>query len=200
MNQLTKPPNLENTADVRELAALALKGLSSREQKILNMRFGIDGTGERSHAYIARTLHLSQSNVAAIEARALRKLRHPLRMISSGRLSTSDLQRAIDILSRLQTPNVTPQDVANTIKTELPELSSLADSLPKTRGELYAFIQTLTLILTVMLAIADSNRRSTVSTQTTNVFINRPQIEQPLSKRPRPKKRAKPTKRRVGHR
>ena len=187
------PLDLDDTEAVHELAALALKGLSTREQRILNMRFGIDG-GQHSAEEIARIMHLSQSNVAAIEARALRKLRHPLRLVTSGRLSAVDLQRAVDVLSRLRKTTITPQTVATTIKTELPELSSLADSLPKTRVELYAFVQMLVVILTLALAVADRNRQLT-STETTNIFLNRPQIERVLPE-PKPRKRhAKPKKR-----
>src|SRR6266567_2468441 len=192
MNEFTMPLSSQDTADIQELAALALKGLSPREQRILKMRFGLDGTGEQSLADIARAMHLSRANVAAIEARALRKLRYPLRLISSGRLSRTDLQKAIKILSQFQKQTLTPQAVANTIKTQIPELSSLADVLPKTRSELYAFIQTLILILTLMLAVADYNRRS-APPQTPNVFINQPQIERVAPRRAPRTRRAAPT-------
>lgn len=186
------------TDDIHELAAIAVKGLPAREYKILTMRFGLDGEDQRSHTEIARALHLSQSNVAVIEARALRRLRHPLqlaaKLVTSGRLSQADLQRAVEVLSRLRKTTITPEAVAATIKTELPELSSFAESLPKTRVELYAFVQTLVLILTLALAVANHNHQRT-STPITNVFINQPQIERVLSKPTPEKRRAKPKKR-----
>jgi RNA polymerase primary sigma factor len=50
--------------------------LSSREQEILGMRFGLGGRENRTLQQIADTLHISRERVRQIEARALRRLRY----------------------------------------------------------------------------------------------------------------------------
>jgi RNA polymerase primary sigma factor len=50
--------------------------LSTREQEILGMRFGLGGRENRTLQQIADTLDISRERVRQIEARALRRLRH----------------------------------------------------------------------------------------------------------------------------
>jgi RNA polymerase sigma factor (sigma-70 family) len=50
--------------------------LSQREQEVLRMRFGLDGSENRTLQQIADTLHVSRERVRQIEARALRRLRY----------------------------------------------------------------------------------------------------------------------------
>jgi RNA polymerase primary sigma factor len=50
--------------------------LSTREQEILSMRFGLGGHGNQTLQQIADTLHISRERVRQIEARALRRLRY----------------------------------------------------------------------------------------------------------------------------
>lgn len=66
----------------RETAAV-LKTLSSRERRIVEMRFGFDGDREHTLEEVGRDLSVSRERIRQIEASALRKLRHPRR---SGRL------------------------------------------------------------------------------------------------------------------
>jgi len=51
--------------------------LDEREQVLIRMRFGLDGTPPAANTAIAKELHLSTERVRQIEARALSKLRHP---------------------------------------------------------------------------------------------------------------------------
>jgi RNA polymerase primary sigma factor len=50
--------------------------LSPREQEVLRMRFGLDGSEDRTLQQIADALHVSRERVRQIEARALRRLRY----------------------------------------------------------------------------------------------------------------------------
>jgi RNA polymerase primary sigma factor len=58
---------------VRDVVA---EHLSTREQEILRMRFGLGGRESRTLQQIADTLHISRERVRQIEARALRRLRY----------------------------------------------------------------------------------------------------------------------------
>jgi RNA polymerase sigma factor (sigma-70 family) len=50
--------------------------LSPREQEVLRMRFGLDGSWDQTLQQVADTLHISRERVRQIEARALRRLRY----------------------------------------------------------------------------------------------------------------------------
>ncbi len=63
----------------------ALSTLSEREAKILRLRFGLDDGTPRTLEEVGAVFHVTRERVRQIEAKALRKLRHPLR---SKRLKT----------------------------------------------------------------------------------------------------------------
>jgi RNA polymerase primary sigma factor len=71
----------EQIADTRmqTRARELLRGLTSREQEILRMRFGLDGRTERTLQEIGSAMSLSRERIRQIEADALRKLRAPSR-------------------------------------------------------------------------------------------------------------------------
>jgi RNA polymerase primary sigma factor len=50
--------------------------LSSREQEVLRMRFGLYGSEARTLQQIAEALHISRERVRQIETKALRRLRY----------------------------------------------------------------------------------------------------------------------------
>ena len=67
------------SANMRERTAHALRTLSPREEKILRMRFGIDDGSERTLDEVGRAFSVTRERIRQIEAKALRKLRHPSR-------------------------------------------------------------------------------------------------------------------------
>lgn len=56
-----------------------LSELNEREIKVLNMRFGLDGSEPMTLEAIGNELKVSGNRIRQIEAKALRKLRHPSR-------------------------------------------------------------------------------------------------------------------------
>jgi RNA polymerase primary sigma factor len=57
----------------------ALAGLTPREQRILRMRFGIDGTADHTLEEVGKAFGVTRERIRQIEAKALEKLRHPSR-------------------------------------------------------------------------------------------------------------------------
>jgi RNA polymerase primary sigma factor len=67
------------SANVQERTALVLRTLSPREEKILRMRFGIEDGSEHTLEEVGRAFSVTRERIRQIEAKALRKLRHPSR-------------------------------------------------------------------------------------------------------------------------
>ena len=56
-----------------------LSGLTPREAKVLRMRFGIDMTTDHTLEEVGKQFDVTRERIRQIEAKALRKLRHPSR-------------------------------------------------------------------------------------------------------------------------
>ena len=69
--------------NLKERTAHVLRTLSAREEKIIRMRFGIEDGSERTLEEVGRSFDVTRERIRQIEAKALRKLRHPSR---SGKL------------------------------------------------------------------------------------------------------------------
>jgi RNA polymerase sigma factor (sigma-70 family) len=72
---ITSPTEALSKNEVVEEARLALAGLTSREERILRLRFGIGEVGEQTLEQIGRQFSLTRERIRQIEAKALRKLR-----------------------------------------------------------------------------------------------------------------------------
>lgn len=57
----------------------ALDTLTDREQRVLRMRFGLDDGKQRTLEEVGQTFDVTRERIRQIEAKALRKLRHPSR-------------------------------------------------------------------------------------------------------------------------
>lgn len=57
----------------------ALATLRPRERRVLELRFGLDGGGERTLDDVAEGMGVTRARIRQIEAKAVRKLRHPSR-------------------------------------------------------------------------------------------------------------------------
>jgi RNA polymerase primary sigma factor len=73
------PENAMAMADLREKTYEMLKNLSPREDKVLTLRFGLDDGVEMTLEEIGSAFGVTRERIRQIEAKALRKLRHPTR-------------------------------------------------------------------------------------------------------------------------
>jgi len=59
--------------------ASMLKTLSPREERIIRMRFGFEDGNQRTLEEVGQVFAVTRERIRQIEAKALRKLRHPSR-------------------------------------------------------------------------------------------------------------------------
>jgi RNA polymerase primary sigma factor len=64
-----------------------LKTLTPREEKVIKMRFGVGDGSEHTLEEVGQNFAVTRERIRQIEAKALRKLRHPSGRASSGRSS-----------------------------------------------------------------------------------------------------------------
>ncbi|REG84891.1 RNA polymerase sigma factor RpoD [Marinomonas pollencensis] len=64
---------------LRESTTTVLAGLTAREAKVLRMRFGIDMNTDHTLEEVGKQFDVTRERIRQIEAKALRKLRHPSR-------------------------------------------------------------------------------------------------------------------------
>jgi RNA polymerase sigma factor (sigma-70 family) len=73
------PAEAVMSANVQERTAHVLRTLSPREETIIRMRFGMEDGSERTLEEVGRAFSVTRERIRQIEAKALRKLRHPSR-------------------------------------------------------------------------------------------------------------------------
>ncbi len=66
--------------NLREKINEVLEGLSEQEQKVLRLRFGLDDDVPKTLEEIGRVFGVTRERIRQIEAKAIRKLRHPSRL------------------------------------------------------------------------------------------------------------------------
>ena len=64
---------------LKEQLLEVLKGLTPREEKVLRLRFGLDDGRQRTLEEVGREFNVTRERIRQIEAKALRKMRHPSR-------------------------------------------------------------------------------------------------------------------------
>jgi RNA polymerase primary sigma factor len=73
------PADAAINANLKERTAHVLRTLNAREEKIIRMRFGIEDGSERTLEEVGQSFDVTRERIRQIEAKALRKLRHPSR-------------------------------------------------------------------------------------------------------------------------
>ena len=73
------PAESTDQAMLREVTKKALDSLDPREAKVLRMRFGIDMVTDHTLEDVGKQFDVTRERIRQIEAKALRKLRHPTR-------------------------------------------------------------------------------------------------------------------------
>ena len=66
--------------NLREKIDELLTGLNDQEQKVLRMRFGLDDDDPKTREEIGKVFGVTRERIRQIEAKAIRKLRHPSRL------------------------------------------------------------------------------------------------------------------------
>ena len=80
---LSSPSDVVINLNLKEQVASMLKTLTPREEAIIRLRFGLDNDSECTLEQVGEVFAVTRERIRQIEAKVLRKLRHPLR---SGRL------------------------------------------------------------------------------------------------------------------
>lgn len=75
----TSPVDSATSEGLREAIHEVLAGLTPREAKVLRMRFGIDMNTDHTLEEVGKQFDVTRERIRQIEAKALRKLRHPTR-------------------------------------------------------------------------------------------------------------------------
>ncbi len=77
--RMVSPSDAVINLNLREQTAEVLKTLSPREEKIVKMRFGLQDGSEHTLEEVGQHFAVTRERIRQIEAKALRKLRHPSR-------------------------------------------------------------------------------------------------------------------------
>jgi RNA polymerase primary sigma factor len=73
------PANCATSESLKNATNDVLEGLTAREAKVLRMRFGIDMNTDHTLEEVGKQFDVTRERIRQIEAKALRKLRHPSR-------------------------------------------------------------------------------------------------------------------------
>ena len=76
---LVSPSEAAISLSLKETMASMLKTLSPREERIIRMRFGFEDGNQRTLEEVGQVFEVTRERIRQIEAKALRKLRHPSR-------------------------------------------------------------------------------------------------------------------------
>jgi RNA polymerase primary sigma factor len=76
---VSSPVDSATKAGLQESTKSVLEGLTAREAKVLRMRFGIDMNTDHTLEEVGKQFDVTRERIRQIEAKALRKLRHPSR-------------------------------------------------------------------------------------------------------------------------
>ena len=76
---ITSPIESATSQGLMEATKSVLSGLTAREAKVLRMRFGIDMNTDHTLEEVGKQFDVTRERIRQIEAKALRKLRHPSR-------------------------------------------------------------------------------------------------------------------------
>ena len=76
---VVSPSDAVINLNLKEQTSSVLKTLTPREEKVIKMRFGLDEGSEHTLEEVGQSFAVTRERIRQIEAKALRKLRHPSR-------------------------------------------------------------------------------------------------------------------------
>ncbi len=98
--QVVSPAEAVINLNLKEQTESVLKTLTPREEKVIKMRFGVGDGSEHTLEEVGQSFAVTRERIRQIEAKALRKLRHPsrsrkLRAFLEGRTSRRTWQSSV---------------------------------------------------------------------------------------------------------
>ena len=78
-SNMQSPLDVATSESLREATREVLESLTPREAKVLRMRFGIEMNTDHTLEEVGKQFDVTRERIRQIEAKALRKLRHPTR-------------------------------------------------------------------------------------------------------------------------
>ncbi len=76
---IVSPSDAVLNVNLKELTGEVLRTLTAREEKVIKMRFGLEDGSEHTLEEVGQSFAVTRERIRQIEAKALRKLRHPSR-------------------------------------------------------------------------------------------------------------------------
>ena len=75
------PAEAAINVSLKEQTAAVLRTLTSREEKVIKMRFGLEDGSEHTLEEVGQCFAVTRERIRQIEAKALRELRNPTRSL-----------------------------------------------------------------------------------------------------------------------
>jgi RNA polymerase primary sigma factor len=121
---VVSPAEAAINVNLKEQTALVLRTLTAREEKIIRMRFGLEDGSAHTLEEVGRSFAVTRERIRQIEAKALRKLRHPSRSLKLKSFlddvhgCRAPRQNAARDSPGLRSTQRTPRGIANHIRAE----------------------------------------------------------------------------------
>lgn len=110
-------------------------------------------------------------NIARIPDGIYNSIKNGIEFVSGPDISVKRLKDLSQVIQNIRDQNLTNNEVEKIIKEDAPELQKLADVLPKTRNELYAFLAIILSILTLLISQCESGEEKNINiTNVTNHY------------------------------
>ena len=77
--QAVSPSEAVISVNLKEYTSQVLRTLTPREERVIKMRFGLEDGSEHTLEEVGQSFQVTRERIRQIEAKALRKLRHPSR-------------------------------------------------------------------------------------------------------------------------
>ena len=77
--QAVSPSDAVISVNLKEYTSQVLRTLTPREERVVKMRFGLEDGSEHTLEEVGQSFQVTRERIRQIEAKALRKLRHPSR-------------------------------------------------------------------------------------------------------------------------
>jgi RNA polymerase primary sigma factor len=76
---MVSPAEAVINVNLKDQTAQVLRTLTPREERVIKMRFGLEDGSEHTLEEVGQSFAVTRERIRQIEAKALRKLRHPSR-------------------------------------------------------------------------------------------------------------------------